>query len=136
MQRINRDQSIQVKAAILSKRQDGKCAICKTSLKLTDACLDHDHATGIVRGVLCRNCNGIEGRIKNLVTRARRQLLHKDWLGNLLLYWIHHESDRTGLVYHLHRNEDEKRLLRNKRAVAKRKAAKGAVKKKDTKKLT
>lgn len=35
--------------------QDGKCAICK---KLTKKlCVDHSHATGAFRGMLCRSCN-------------------------------------------------------------------------------
>lgn len=27
-------------------------------------CLDHSHQSGLVRGVLCRNCNQAEGRIR------------------------------------------------------------------------
>lgn len=45
------------------RKQDGKCAICdkaihteKTNGKYS-APVDHDHATGIVRGLLCHNCN-------------------------------------------------------------------------------
>jgi hypothetical protein len=38
--------------------QDSKCAICKNDLKSThDVCVDHDHKTEIVRGILCRKCN-------------------------------------------------------------------------------
>lgn len=114
-----------VKQAILSKRQDGKCAICDKRLTLSDACLDHDHYTGLIRGVLCRNCNGIEGKIKNLVTRGRRDMLHKDYLGKIILYWIHHEQDRTGLYHPTHLTDDEKRIKRNtkaRKARAKKKA--------------
>jgi len=30
------------------------CAVCDAR---EDICIDHDHSTGIVRGVLCRRCN-------------------------------------------------------------------------------
>ncbi len=40
--------------AILA-RQHGGCGVCKrTGLEL---CVDHDHATNKVRGLLCHNCN-------------------------------------------------------------------------------
>jgi len=42
--------------------QDGKCAICRAdlgqfSLSENLMAIDHDHATGAVRGLLCRRCN-------------------------------------------------------------------------------
>lgn len=46
--------------------QDGRCAICKVLFnhpKIEPACADHDHATGKVRGLLCRPCNAVEGMI-------------------------------------------------------------------------
>jgi hypothetical protein len=114
-----------VKQAILEKRQNFQCAICPTPLTVRTGCLDHDHFTGIVRGVLCRNCNGIEGKIKNLVTRGRRTLSHKDYLGKLILYWITHETDRTGYVYPTHLTPVEKKVKAKVRAKKKRVAAKG-----------
>lgn len=41
-------------AAILAA-QDGCCAICRAAL--TKPHIDHDHATGAVRGILCHGCN-------------------------------------------------------------------------------
>lgn len=34
--------------------QAGKCAICK---RRDAACVDHCHRTGVVRGLLCKDCN-------------------------------------------------------------------------------
>jgi hypothetical protein len=50
--------------------QDGCCAICKThhselSRKLS---VDHDHVTGVVRSLLCDNCNRAIGYLKESVT--------------------------------------------------------------------
>ena len=44
--------SVEVEWLIL--RQDGVCAVCR---KARAAHVDHDHTTGIVRGVLCFKCN-------------------------------------------------------------------------------
>ena len=46
--------TIQQVSDLLSS-QDNKCAICSTTN--FKACIDHDHRTGIVRGILCRSCN-------------------------------------------------------------------------------
>ncbi len=79
-------------------------------------CLDHSHKTGLVRGVLCRNCNGIEGKVFNLANRAKKALTPEMWLGNLILYWLKHKTDQTGLYHPTHKTSDEKRALTNKRA--------------------
>lgn len=39
----------------LYKQQNGKCLICKKSEKTL--CVDHNHQTNKIRGLLCNNCN-------------------------------------------------------------------------------
>lgn len=41
----------------LLTQQDFKCAICSTAIEGKNACLDHCHRSGVVRGWLCRTCN-------------------------------------------------------------------------------
>lgn len=43
--------------AFLYVKQDGKCAICDAEIPHSEMVVDHDHATGLVRGLLCRACN-------------------------------------------------------------------------------
>jgi hypothetical protein len=47
------------KRAALTAMQDGRCAICGTEGPLH---ADHDHDTGLLRGMLCQSCNNREGR--------------------------------------------------------------------------
>ncbi len=46
----------------LLEKQKHKCAICGDDKKL---CIDHDHGTGKVRGLLCTDCNLSLGRFKD-----------------------------------------------------------------------
>lgn len=41
------------------------CQICRTPFTLTEACIDHDHRTGKVRGRLCQPCNNGLGRFRD-----------------------------------------------------------------------
>ncbi len=63
MLRYNYDLSWEDYIAMLEK-QDNKCAICRRGTKLM---VDHCHATGMVRGLLCNPCNGFLGRMQENV---------------------------------------------------------------------
>jgi len=47
--------------------QKGKCAICKSTYPQREGsyylCVDHDHDSGMVRGLLCHKCNVNIGRV-------------------------------------------------------------------------
>jgi len=58
----------------LVKKQDNKCAICfkeetckNRNGDVRPLCVDHCHATGIVRGLLCNHCNSMLGSARDKI---------------------------------------------------------------------
>lgn len=47
------------------ERQERCCAICKTEILLAGSAIDHNHATGEFRGVLCKLCNRALGMFQD-----------------------------------------------------------------------
>lgn len=62
----------------LLEAQDGCCAVCGTRpTKKMSLCVDHDHETGLIRGLLCGSCNkgiGLLGDSVDGLERAIRYL--------------------------------------------------------------
>jgi len=111
----------------LLKKQGGCCAICTKKIRPDEAVLDHCHRTGHIRDVLCRNCNGIEGKIFNLATRAKRQWTERAILDRFKGYWEKHErTTHFGLtdLHPTHKTDEEKRVRKNALARARRAANK------------
>ncbi len=68
----------------LIKEQGGVCAICLTG---KPEHVDHDHRTGKVRGILCFNCNGGLGQMRDRVDvllAAVDYLGEKPWCKSLV----------------------------------------------------
>lgn len=106
-------------------QQGNRCLLCNEPF--TDAnppVVDHCHTTGRIRGILHRGCNSMLGVIEN--NRARYQLLKSVRLARfasrLSAYLEGSYGDKP--IYPTHRTDEEKRLLRNKRARAARAKAK------------
>lgn len=107
--------------ALILKRQGYKCPLCRAALRQTTKkrpALDHDHSTGLIRGVLCFNCNGMEGKVMNRATRAKGEGTAVQWLRNLILYLDMHEEAPGELIHHTFKDEEQKRVARNKKARA------------------
>jgi hypothetical protein len=63
--------------ARLYEFQGGKCAICQRATgKTRRLSVDHDHATGAVRGLLCRPCNTLLGRAGDQIAYFRRAIAY------------------------------------------------------------
>lgn len=58
------------------KSQDYKCAICEKPLVRTQSksCVDHNHQTGEVRGILCFQCNTAAGLVNEDILTLRRMI--------------------------------------------------------------
>ena len=108
----------------ISAKQKHICPLCGSSLKQKRPAMDHDHETGFLRGVLCVNCNGMEGKIKHYATRAKGNLTFIEWLKNLMQYYEYHSTPRYPLLHPEHKTEEQKRLDRNKKARQRRAKAK------------
>lgn len=122
MEKLTATRQKAVKSELL-KEQGYQCAVCTNDLRRVDSrniCLDHDHKTGVVRGVMCRGCNGAEGKIKNLAVRYKKDLTMLQWLKNLVIYLERHKIPQTDYLHSTHKTETQKRELRNKKARARR----------------
>ena len=61
--------------------QGGLCLCCKAVVAADDSCIDHDHDTGDMRGILCNNCNTLLGRMGDSSAEvARRSRMMLDYL--------------------------------------------------------
>lgn len=57
--------------------QEYKCLICASDLKSDrNTCVDHNHSTGAVRGLLCRQCNRTLGLLKDCQKTLKRALAY------------------------------------------------------------
>ena len=90
---------IPILRAKFAKKQKGKCPICERKLSRLINVLDHCHTTGYLRGTLCNNCNGLEGKLSGLLNRLDVGKIGFDRLlenlanhrsaDNLRTKWIH-----------------------------------------------
>ena len=58
--------------------QNGGCALCGLAPKDQALCVDHNHTTGAVRGLLCRACNFLVGQLERPIMEAAKKYL-SEW---------------------------------------------------------
>ena len=122
-----------VRRAILAV-QGYKCPLCRQPLgpnTKKKPALDHDHSTGYIRGVLCVNCNGKEGKVWNAARAAAGKGNSPiSWLLRLLHYYKEHDvpqwsnDTRKGLIYPAFKSKNEKRIATLAKAKRRRQARK------------
>ena len=58
-------------------KQEGRCGICHRrmySKRYKNFCVDHNHTTGVIRGLLCHNCNRAIGMLRDDPVALRRAI--------------------------------------------------------------
>jgi hypothetical protein len=48
--------------------QNNKCAICKSDFSKVTCCVDHNHITKSIRGLLCSKCNIVLGYFNDKIS--------------------------------------------------------------------
>lgn len=63
----------------LLRSQNGLCLICRDYL--TNPCVDHDHKTGKIRGLLCSVCNRVLGLLHDDITLLQNAISYLQQYG-------------------------------------------------------
>lgn len=116
--------AVKAQRELMLSEQGGACALCMRPCSASEAVLDHCHRTGFVRAVLHRGCNSMLGVIEN--NRPRYLLPEDSKLHAMLSRAVPYIQRNYSMnpVHPLHKTDDEKRLLKNKRAKKARAAKK------------
>jgi hypothetical protein len=115
-----------IRDEILSE-QGGLCKLCEDEIsEKTGVSLDHQHRTktsvigenggGLVRGVLCRRCNVMEGKIWNASKRFGIHDNLSDWLRTLADYL---DADNYHYIHPTEKPKEQKVSKRNYNKLAK-----------------
>lgn len=93
------------------------------SMNPVNLCVDHDHHNGIIRAVLPRGINVVEGKVKSILQRyggfpATDVVGMAKCLHGLAEFIMLHRVPQTPYLHPKHKSDVEKRVARNKLARA------------------
>jgi len=117
--KIKQSELAKVRQELLVK-QNGQCMFCGgnlTGIASRNIVVDHNHDTGIIRGVAHRGCNGAEGKVLNYLKtwgKCKSKVEVVRMMKRLLAFW--EKEPKTEYIYPTHKTALEKKELRNKRA--------------------
>jgi len=74
---VTKEQYLEILAS-----QYGSCAICKEIPKEKALCVDHNHETKKIRGLLCHRCNSAIGLLKDSITVIKNAASYLEERGN------------------------------------------------------
>lgn len=117
---------------ILIARQRGVCPICGKDLTRTrpvNLVVDHDHQTGVIRAVLHRGCNGLDGKVLRFTKTWGKAKTLQDviaTLKRLIQFWELHITPQTEWIHFNYKTVAEKRAAYNAKRRKKYAAKKGA----------
>jgi hypothetical protein len=94
---------------MLAEQQGWVCPLCEKEIPKGQETLDHDHGSGHCRMVLCRACNGSEGRVLAWIKRSGADDVVQ-WIANLSWYWQKDWTDNH--IYPAHKNHIEKEIAK------------------------
>ena len=89
------------------EKQLHRCALCNEDIDITEAVLDHDHRSGLLRGVLHRGCNSLLGKIENSMPRSRVDLGRLAKISDNLIKYLTADPI-SDLLHPTHKNKEPK----------------------------
>jgi hypothetical protein len=60
----------------IRESQQNLCAICSVDLSTVKCCLDHNHKTMLIRGLLCSRCNSVLGYVQDDCSILERGIVY------------------------------------------------------------
>jgi hypothetical protein len=104
----------------LAAQQRNTCPITGQTLG-SDIVADHDHKTGMIRGVLPRWVNSVLGRLENWANRVGNGTDPVQFLRGCADYIEYHRDHPSGLIYPTHKTPEERKAATALRAKLRRK---------------